>query len=258
MQAILTEKIFQKDKTFISDKLALIPLPQGSFEVKNLDAACLQKDKRLNDVIINEASSMLYQLHLNSPPPEVDPKVTVVLNSFFQLKIEEYANKPTDRVMLMKKLLRWQKKLTYPKSFLDYTTILCTINYINSHWLLVRIETSEKRMYLYDSICPAGTTDENRKRLDNFKNFFNDSEHANVTDSLEKPWTYHNACCPQQYDEDNSLLAGNDCGIFAIMCLSRILENKNIEFDQKYIYDNKIREKIFLNIYNRNFELHKL
>jgi Ulp1 family protease len=245
MQAILVDDTYEHGEKFINDELKKMPTPKFAFDLLYEHAACLQPGMYVNDSIINEFNRLLCLLH---PHPEV-----IVVSTFFHLKMEEWALKPTSNIV--KQMVEWEHS-KYPRGILNYETIFYIINYPGSHWALVRIETGKKELHMYDSLAPEGLSKMHIKKLDNIKKFLKNSLNDNVSDSPANRWTYHNAGCPQQHDVENG--PGTDCGIFVIMCLLRFFEGKKIDFDQKYIYQNRIREKIFSNIYNRNLQLHKL
>ena len=143
---------------------------------------------------------------------------------------------------------------------LDFKTILLIINIPNSHWYIVRVDTIEREFNFYDSMFPSGFSDQHKQVVKDLKEFFILSGNKNVAEDEERPWRSKNMSSPQQYGEidgeKNGL--GKDCALFVILYIARYLAKESIDYTQDYIRTNKIREKIFTNLFHKDFTKEKL
>lgn len=216
------------------------------------DVICLRENVFLNDLVMNNAMRLLLLAYQRSSG-SVSGESVAVLSSFFYERIIAHLEAPRSSQEL-DKLAKWEK-LKYPEGVLNFSTIFAVVH-LPSHWILVRIEVEERKFTVYDSCVPKGITESHKEVVINFCSYFKKSLNENVKEIVDKPWETENAGCPKQSGVKSGL--GSDCGIFVMMCFSRLLENRSLDFTQEYIRTNKIREKVFLNLYNCDFSIRKL
>lgn len=236
--------------------------PLDKFQVTHYDACSLAKGRLMNDNVLNSSISLiLHWLEIDSSRP------IAVADSYFQPKIGSswtLSSKSKSKVLDQKQQteLARHKHINYntskPKHLLDHDVIIIPINVPHTHWYLMIVDTTTKVMHLYDSLKSSGFTKEQEDMFEKISNFFNASTYAKVTTSPTNRWRLENAGCPMQTAEKGKSGPGVDCGIFVLLCITSYLQSKTIKFDQAYIYEQKIREKIFLNLYNGDFSKYPL
>lgn len=267
MQKILDRKQPLKDSDVPESLELLCKLPTNNrplddFKVTHYAANSLANGQQLHDSVINSSINLiLHWLGINSSKP------IAAASTYFQTKIGSswtLSSKGKSKVLDQKQLteLAKYKHINYytsnPKHVLDHDVIIIPINVPNTHWYLFIVDTFNKVMKLYDSLTPSGFTKDQEEMFVKLSNFFNASTYAKVTDSPTNRWRLVNEGCPKQTAEKGKSGPGVDCGIFVLLCITSYLQHKTIQFDQAYIYEQKIREKIFLNLYNGDFSKYPL
>ena len=267
MQKILDRKQWSAnvDEPESLEKLCKQPPQNGpldKFQVTHFSAYSLAKGHLLNDEVLN--SSIHYILHWLGTDSSGPIAAT---DTYFQPKIASswtLSSKSKTKVLdkTQQTELDRYKHMNYNtssrKHLLDHDVIIIPINVPNTHWYLFIVDTFNKVMKLYDSLTPSGFTKDQEEMFVKLSNFFNASTYAKVTDSPTNRWRLVNEGCPKQTAEKGKSGLGVDCGIFVLLCITSYLQSKTIQFDQAYIYEQKIREKIFLNLYNGDFSKYPL
>jgi hypothetical protein len=142
---------------------------------------------------------------------------------------------------LFSNVKRWTKRFKHEDFFL-LEKIFIPVNNCNSHWLLIVILVSEKKILCIDSIFnkPRAT-----KYLDAAFHWFCDACKSHGKDNFinKDEWnlvSIENA--PQQ-------IGSFDCGVFTILAADRIAANASLTYNQDNIqlYRYKIAELILLN-----------
>jgi Ulp1 family protease len=106
----------------------------------------------------------------------------------------------------------------------------------------------------------SGLSEQHKEVVKDLKDFFILSGNKNVAEDEERPWRSKNMGSPQQYGEIDGEKSGpgKDCALFVILYIARYLANESIDYSQNYIRTNKIREKIFTNLFHKDFTKEKL
>jgi Ulp1 family protease len=224
----------------------------------NMDAFCLKPLEYLNVTTISAAIDLLLEFS-----PAKDHSMAVE-SSYFYEKIFNYANGTgTVKAAVLEELNNaWHSKRYARMKLKDHESIVFSIHHIN-HFYVVKMVPREYKLVVYDSLYQKkGTLSQMHETVcKNLITFLNASheKYGPKEGYARKPqsaWTkVRQADYPLQHAQgcEPKDSAGVDCGIFVLLCISRLLTDRNFDFDQQYIYDNETRLRIFYNIYNRDF-----
>lgn len=224
----------------------------------NRDAFCLKPFEYLNVTTMSAAIDLLLELFSG-----INHSMAVE-SSYFYEKIAEYVRcTGTVKATVLDELNNtWHSKRYAGMKLKDHESIVFSIHNIN-HFFVVKMVPCEYKLVVYDSLFQKkGTLTQIHETVcKNLVTFLNASHEKFGPKGgyVRKPlsaWTkVKQADYPLQHEQDCEPkdYPGVDCGIFVLLCISRLLTNRNFDFNQQYIYDNETRLRIFYNIYNRDF-----
>jgi sentrin-specific protease 1 len=181
------------------------------------DVRTLGRNHWLNDEVINHVVEMLRKL---SPPPP-----SVIMSTFFYTKLMQIPSGVYNYPGVKKS---WTK-LSGKRNISQIDRIFVPVHFNHNHWILVVVDMKRKRIEQYDSY------NEDNKRhseiLQNIQRWVKD----------ESDWKIDATAWPSVSVPVEQQQNGSDCGVFMLLTLKRLVENRPLDFTQAMIPAKRVQ-----------------
>ena len=231
--------------------LSLIFAPQNNFAdteivaeissvtVKRMDFKRLRPGVWVNDEIVNLYIELLKRFDSDLCAKDAARNPTLFFNSWFMeiLLIR-------DGKYNYSQVKRWTQKQGIDKNLLDYEQVIIPINISNSHWIINRINISEKRVIEGDSF--ASESPKSSSKYTRAVMRWIEDEHDSRSILFDhKSWSQVLLSASQFPHQKNF----QDCGVFTLMAAEYFARGRKVNFDEKSM--DFFRMRIAINFFKK-------
>ena len=207
-----------------------------SVTVKRMDFKRLQPGLWLNDEIINLYIELLKIFDSDLCAKDVTRKPTLFFSTWFMEMLLIRDGKYN-----YSQVQRLTKRGKIDLNILDYEQVIIPINISNSHWIINRINISEKKVIEGDSLA-SGTPRLSSRYTNAVMRWIADEHDSRSIQFDQQGWSQVILSASQFPHQTNN----EDCGVFTLMAAEYFARGREVNFDQESM--DFFRMRIAINI----------